>query len=86
MSTIKKLPQAQTILNSIQTADAATAEKLQEAVKAAAGVDGDRVLDLFEAEAIQATIAEVTQGSDGPLTLSQAEAVQSALALRIGQM
>ena len=86
MSTIKKLPQAQTILNSIHTADAATAEKLQEAVKAAAGVDGDRVLDLFEAEAIQATIAEVTQGSDGPLTLSQAEAVQSALALRIGQM
>ncbi|MBL90838.1 MAG: hypothetical protein CMH56_03385 [Myxococcales bacterium] len=86
MSTIKKLPQAQSILSHVQTADPVAKAKLEEAVKSVAGVDGDRVLDQFEAEALKITIDEVTQGSTAPLTAAQVEAVQGALALRVAQL
>lgn len=86
MTRIKHLPQAQQILNNIQTADPAAKAKLEEAVKLVAGTDGDRVLDKFEAEALQATIAEVTQGTTAPLTGAQVDAIQNALALRVSQM
>lgn len=80
------MPQAQRILESIQTEDAQAQQKLQTAVETLAGADGDRVLDKFEAEVLQSAIAEVRQGATAPLTAAQMDQVQNVLTLRLTHM
>jgi competence ComEA-like helix-hairpin-helix protein len=67
------------------TTDAAAKAVIDEALHAAAGVDGDRCLDAFEAEAVGAAFAQV-KPQGGALTLGEAQQVRSALDVRLAAL
>ncbi|MEW5855692.1 MAG: phospholipase D-like domain-containing protein [Myxococcota bacterium] len=83
---IKVLPEARAQLQPLQDLqDPETNKVLDEAVKEAVRVDGDRVLDRFEAEAIRSAFQAVApQG--GPLSSAQAGEVRSAISVRLGEL
>jgi phosphatidylserine/phosphatidylglycerophosphate/cardiolipin synthase-like enzyme len=62
--------------------DAAAKQAIDEAIKKASAIDGDRVLDKFEAEAIRAAYDEVVQNA-GALNASTAGQFSSAVDARI---
>lgn len=67
------------------TTDVAAKAVLDEALRAAASVDGDRCLDGFEAEVVGAAFAQV-KPTGGALTLAEAQQVRSALDVRLGAL
>lgn len=67
------------------TTDSAAKAVIDEALRAAAGVDGDRCLDAFEAEAVGAAFAQV-KPSGGALTLGEAQQMRTALDIRLGAL
>lgn len=67
------------------TTDVAAKAVIDEALRAAASVDGDRCLDAFEAEAVGAAFAQV-KPSGGALTLAEAQQVRSALDVRLAAL
>lgn len=82
-SGLKISANAQPLLQPLHSpGDAAAAQAVEDAVRLAAAVDGDRVLDAFEAQALRAAWdATVPQGST--LDASTAAAFTSAVATRI---
>lgn len=62
--------------------DPAAAQAVEDAVRLAAGVDGDRVLDAFEAQALRGAY-DATVAAGSTLDASQVAAFNSAVALRI---
>ena len=86
MTRIKNLPAAQRILDNIETADVQAQQQLEAVAKNLSAIDGDRVLDKFEAEVLKSAISEVRQGSTAPLTAAQIGEVQNALTTRVAQM
>jgi competence ComEA-like helix-hairpin-helix protein len=71
-------------LNDVQNDKAA--EILNKAVADVASVDGDRVLDQFEAQALNDVWSQVVPQGQGPITEAQATRISSALSLQINQM
>lgn len=83
---LKLLPAATATLAPVRAATAQAAkDAVDQALIAAAGVDGDRVVDAFEADAIRAAYDEVRPGG-GPLAAADASAFQDAVASRLAAL
>src|SRR5688572_9500773 len=67
------------------TTDTAAKAIVDEALRAAASVDGDRCLDGFEAEAVAQAFASV-KPQGGALTAPEAQQMRSALDVRLASL
>lgn len=86
MANIKILSESRALIAPLQTAADADANKiLNQAIEDVARVDGDRVLDQFEAEALRSA-AETIVPAGQPINAAAAGQIRSALGLRISEM
>ncbi len=67
------------------TTSAAAHEIIEDVIREAASVDGDRCLDQFEAEALQTAFHEAMPDG-GPITVEDAEEIRSAAQLQLEQL
>lgn len=87
MSKIKILSESRALLAPLANTESAEATRvLNEAIEDASAVDGDRVLDRFEAEAVRTAFDQLTGTAGAPVTLQQAGEIKSALSLRVQEM
>ena len=83
---IKILSESRHLLANMQNVQNEEAAKIMEqSIREAAAVDGDRVLDQFEAEALHDAYKSVLPDG-GPITPQAAGKISSALSLQIGQL
>lgn len=88
MSRIKILSESRAMIAPL-TATAVDAESkqiLDEAIAEVAGVDGDRVLDQFEAEAIKIAFEQLVPQAGQPITADLARDIKSALGMQVQAM
>jgi competence ComEA-like helix-hairpin-helix protein len=87
MPSIKILPHARPIIAPLENTATPEAKKvIDQAIGELVGVDGNRVLDEVEAQALRGAYDDIIGTQTGPITLQQAEAIKTAVGARIDQM
>jgi competence ComEA-like helix-hairpin-helix protein len=87
MPSIKILPAARPMIAPLENTASPEAKKvIDDAIGELVGVDGNRVLDEVEAQALRGVYDTVIGTQTGPITLQQAEEIKTALGARMDQM